>query len=203
MKDMNQEIMKRIARLEHQVAVLTSRLNGVIETTTVNPELEDTYIIQDHQGVIDTVNGEALIWTDGSCEHGKHGGWGYVIRCGSDIYEGSGAELVSTNNRMELMAAIMAIERLPVGLETFATVYSDSRYVVDGINSWIHKWKQNKWSLSPKGTTLVKNKELWERLDAARECRTIQFKWIRGHAGNTGNMRADQLASEAARSVVQ
>lgn len=126
------------------------------------------------------------IWTDGSClGNPGPGGWGALLTFGEHERELSGGEAATTNNRMELMAAIEALASLkrPCRVE----LWSDSKYVIDGITSWIHGWKKRGWKK-------VKNRDLWERLDEARAPHDIEWKWVKGHSGDANNERVDQLA---------
>ncbi|MBL27336.1 MAG: ribonuclease HI [Rhodospirillaceae bacterium] len=132
--------------------------------------------------------------TDGACSGNPGpGGWGVVLRWGGTTRELSGAEPATTNNRMELMAAIQALEALkrPVAI----AIHTDSTYVRDGITRWLHQWKANGWRTAAKKP--VKNQDLWERLEAALATHEVTWHWVRGHAGDPGNERADQLAREA------
>lgn len=134
------------------------------------------------------------IFTDGACSGNPGpGGWGAVMRFNGHERELSGGETETTNNRMELMAAIAALEALkrpmPVALTT------DSTYVRDGITKWIHGWKRNGWKTAAKKP--VKNADLWQRLDAAMKPHDVEWHWVKGHAGHDENERADQLAREA------
>jgi len=130
------------------------------------------------------------IWTDGSClGNPGPGGWGALLTFGEHERELSGGEADTTNNRMELMAAIVALETLkrPCTVQ----LWSDSKYVVTGITQWIHGWKKKNWKK-------VKNRDLWERLDEARAPHHVTWNWVKGHAGDENNERVDRLAvSEA------
>jgi ribonuclease HI len=136
-------------------------------------------------------------YTDGACSGNPGpGGWGAILiaREGATILrerELSGGEPLTTNNRMELMAAIAALEALD--RPSSITVVTDSAYVKDGITTWIHGWKRNGWQR--KGG--LKNADLWQRLDAATARHTITWEWVRGHAGHPENERADALARAA------
>jgi ribonuclease HI len=136
-------------------------------------------------------------YTDGACSGNPGpGGWGAILiaREGATILrerELSGGEPLTTNNRMELMAAIAALEALD--RPSAITVVTDSAYVKDGITTWIHGWKRNGWQR--KGG--LKNADLWQRLDAATARHTITWEWVRGHAGHPENERADALARAA------
>ena len=131
------------------------------------------------------------IWTDGACS-GKPGpgGWGAILTFNGVEKELSGGEALTTNNRMELMAAISALEALtrPCAIN----LHTDSIYVRDGVTGWIHNWKKRGWKTADKKP--VKNVELWQRLDAAAQRHDIQWKWVKGHAGDEMNERADALA---------
>ena len=135
------------------------------------------------------------IATDGACKGNPGpGGWGALIRSGSTEKELSGAENPTTNNRMELTAAIRALSALkrPCSVR----LSTDSRYVMDGLTKWIHGWLRNGWRTADKKP--VKNAELWQELLAAAEPHRIEWVWVKGHAGNADNERVDRLASDAA-----
>jgi ribonuclease HI len=135
------------------------------------------------------------IATDGACKGNPGpGGWGALIRSGAHEKELSGGEALTTNNRMELMAAIEALNALK--RPCAVTLSTDSRYVMDGLTKWIHGWKRNGWRTADKKP--VKNAELWQALLAAAERHQIEWKWVKGHAGHPDNERADRLASDAA-----
>ena len=135
-----------------------------------------------------------VIFTDGACSGNPGpGGWGALLHYRNTEKELSGGEAESTNNRMELMAAIMALESLTRPIKV--CLYTDSTYVRDGITKWIHGWRKNGWRTAAKKA--VKNVDLWQRLDLAAERHTIDWRWIKGHAGHPGNERADELAREA------
>lgn len=130
------------------------------------------------------------IFTDGACSGNPGpGGWGAILRFGEAEKELKGGEAHTTNNRMELMAAIMALESLKEPCEI--DLYTDSEYVRRGITEWIHGWIKSDWK---KGK--VKNVDLWERLLAATQRHTMRWHWVKGHDGNPMNERADQLARE-------
>ncbi|VVT23393.1 ribonuclease HI, degrades RNA of DNA-RNA hybrids [Sphingomonas sp. EC-HK361] len=138
------------------------------------------------------------IFTDGACKGNPGpGGWGAVIRSGAHEKELSGGEALTTNNRMELIAAIEALNALKRPCRV--TLSTDSRYVMDGLTKWIHGWKRNGWRTADKKP--VKNAELWQALLAATERHEIRWEWVKGHAGHPENERADTLASNAALSV--
>ena len=139
------------------------------------------------------------IFTDGACSGNPGpGGWGAILRWKGHEKELYGGEAETTNNRMELMAAIQALESLKRA--SHVALYTDSTYVRDGIKSWIHGWKRNGWKTSAKKP--VKNEDLWRRLDAANGAHSVEWHWVKGHAGHPENERADELArlgaSEAA-----
>jgi ribonuclease HI len=130
------------------------------------------------------------IWTDGACSGNPGpGGWGAILRCRGRERELSGGERATTNNRMELMAAIAALEALTRRSRVRLT--TDSRYVQQGIEDWIAGWKARGWPAK------IKNQDLWRRLDAARAGHEVRFAWVRGHAGDVDNERADALARGA------
>jgi ribonuclease HI len=135
------------------------------------------------------------IHTDGAClGNPGPGGWGAILTSGAHEKEVSGGEASTTNNRMELMAAIMALESLKGPSQV--TLHSDSRYVLDGIEKWMPGWKSRGWKTASKEP--VKNEDLWRRLDAARLRHEVRWVWVRGHAGDPMNERADALARAAA-----
>ncbi|MFC6197218.1 ribonuclease HI [Ponticaulis profundi] len=136
------------------------------------------------------------IWTDGACSGNPGpGGWGVLLRSGSHEKELYGGETETTNNRMELMAAIQALETVKLGHDVI--LHTDSTYVKDGLTKWIHGWKRNGWKTAAKKP--VKNEDLWKRLDdAARKHKNLTWKWVKGHAGDEGNERADELARKGA-----
>lgn len=139
---------------------------------------------------------ELFAYTDGACSGNPGpGGWGVLLiaRDGGAVVkerELSGGEALTTNNRMELLAAISALETLAKPSEI--TVVTDSAYVKNGVTEWIHGWKRNGWRTA--GKDPVKNVELWQRLDAAAARHRVQWRWIKGHAGHEENERADALA---------
>ena len=146
---------------------------------------------------------ELFAYTDGACSGNPGpGGWGVVLQAvdgGAVVRERelSGGEALTTNNRMELMAAIAALEALerPAAI----TIVTDSTYLRDGVAKWIHGWKRNGWKTADKKP--VKNAELWQRLDAAQARHRVTWTWVRGHAGHEQNERADQLARDAIRAL--
>ncbi|MEA3010914.1 MAG: ribonuclease [Sphingomonadales bacterium] len=135
------------------------------------------------------------IFTDGACKGNPGpGGWGAVIRSGAHEKEISGGEPLTTNNRMELLAAIRALEALKRPCEV--ALYTDSIYVRDGITKWIHGWRRNGWKTADRKP--VKNAELWQELEAAAGPHKVDWRWVKGHAGHPENERADKLACDAA-----
>jgi ribonuclease HI len=134
-----------------------------------------------------------IVHTDGACSGNPGpGGWGAILKFGDVEKELKGGEPDTTNNRMELLAAISALEAMkkPVSMD----LYTDSQYVRGGITSWIHNWKRNGWKTADRKP--VKNADLWQRLDAALKGHTVRWHWVKGHAGHAENERADQLARE-------
>ncbi len=132
-----------------------------------------------------------VIYTDGACSGNPGpGGWGAILMSGSHRKELKGGEAHTTNNRMELMAVIAALEALksPSTVE----LWTDSQYVKNGITAWIFGWKRNGWKTADKKP--VKNAELWQQLDTARARHKVEWKWVKGHAGHPENERADELA---------
>jgi len=135
------------------------------------------------------------IATDGACKGNPGpGGWGALLRMGDVEKELSGGEKLTTNNRMELMAAIKALEALKRPCKV--TLSTDSRYVMDGLTKWLAGWQRNGWRTAAKQP--VKNADLWRELVAAAKPHQIEWVWVKGHAGHGDNERADQLASDAA-----
>ena len=140
------------------------------------------------------------IYTDGACKGNPGvGGWGAIIMQNEKNIELFGGENETTNNRMELMAVIMALKEISSNLEL--TVYTDSTYVQKGISEWIKNWKVNNWRSSSKKP--VKNKDLWIELDEAVGLRKINWEWVKGHAGNEGNEKADELANQGVISMMR
>jgi len=136
---------------------------------------------------------KVIVHTDGACSGNPGpGGWGVILDYNGTRKELSGGEAATTNNRMELMAAITALETLKRPCEV--EMHVDSNYVKDGITKWIHGWKKNGWKTADKKP--VKNAELWQRLDAALKLHKVSWHWVKGHAGHDGNERADELARQ-------
>lgn len=133
-----------------------------------------------------------IVHTDGACKGNPGpGGWGAILQAGGKSKEMCGGEPLTTNNRMELTAAIMALEALTRPCKV--DLHTDSKYVMDGITSWIHGWKARGWKTADKKP--VKNDDLWKRLDIARARHEVKWHWVKGHAGHALNERADQLAN--------
>lgn len=131
------------------------------------------------------------IFTDGACSGNPGpGGWGAILRHGATEKELSGGEADTTNNRMELLAAISSLNALKHAC--IVDLHTDSAYVRDGIDKWIHGWKKNGWKTADRKP--VKNAELWQALDAARARHQVRWHWVKGHAGHPENERADALA---------
>lgn len=139
-----------------------------------------------------------VIYTDGSCKGNPgRGGWGAWLSSEAGEVELFGGEQVTTNQRMELTAAIEALTSLEPGQQV--VLYTDSKYVLTGITSWIFNWKRNGWRTT--GKKPVSNEDLWRALDTVAALHTIEWVWVKGHAGNVGNERADMLANLGAESV--
>ena len=134
------------------------------------------------------------IFTDGACSGNPGpGGWGALLRYNGVEKELYGGESATTNNRMEMMAAIVSLETLKRPVK--ARIHTDSTYLRDGITKWIHDWKRRNWRTADKKP--VKNVDLWQRLEAALERHEVQWIWVKGHAGHPENERADALARQA------
>ena len=134
---------------------------------------------------------KVVIYTDGACSGNPGpGGWGAILIWGEKVKELSGGEAATTNNRMELMAAIQALETLK--RPCTVRLHTDSQYLRTGITTWIHNWKRNGWRTADKKP--VKNAELWQQLDALIQQHDVAWHWVKGHAGHVENERADELA---------
>ena len=134
------------------------------------------------------------IFTDGACRGNPGpGGWAALLVAGKERKEVSGAEAATTNNRMELTAAIMGLTALK--RPTLATVQTDSQYVIKGITEWLPAWKARGWRTADRKP--VKNQDLWERLDQLAGQHTLRWQWVKGHSGDPGNERVDELANLA------
>ncbi len=133
------------------------------------------------------------IYTDGACKGNPGpGGWGVLLEYNGRKKTLHGGEPLTTNNRMEMMAAISALETLREACEI--TLFTDSKYVMQGLTEWLPGWKARGWKTASKQP--VKNQDLWERLDAAVQRHKIEWRWVKGHAGDPGNEMADQLANQ-------
>lgn len=133
------------------------------------------------------------IYTDGACRGNPGpGGWGVWLKSDNAEKELFGGENQTTNNRMELMAAIQALEVL--NQSCHITLHSDSKYVLQGITQWMDNWKKRGWKTAAKKP--VKNEDLWRRLDTAMQRHDVEWNWVKGHSGNIGNEKADQLANK-------
>ena len=140
-----------------------------------------------------TETNKVIIYTDGACRGNPGpGGWGALLIYGKHNKEICGGEKESTNNRMELTAAIRALHTLKK--PCIAEIHTDSSYLKDGITKWIINWKKNNWRTSAKKP--VKNVDLWQELDSAIVPHQVHWRWVKGHAGNAGNERADELANQ-------
>lgn len=134
------------------------------------------------------------IFTDGACSGNPGpGGWGAILRSGSHEKEISGGERATTNNRMEILAAIRALESLK--LPSHVVLHTDSRYLLDGVTTWIKRWKANGWKTADKKP--VKNEDLWRALEDAASRHDVTWRWVRGHNDHVENERADALARSA------
>jgi len=139
------------------------------------------------------------IFTDGACKGNPGvGGWGALLRNKGKERELCGGEILTTNNRMELMAAIVALETLT--RQCKVRLHTDSKYVLQGITEWLPGWKQRGWKTASKQP--VKNDDLWRRLDEAVTRHHIEWVWVKGHAGHEGNERADQLANRGVEEIL-
>jgi len=133
-----------------------------------------------------------VIYTDGACRGNPGpGGWGAVLRFNGHERQLHGGETATTNNRMELMAAIQALEMLREPCTI--TLFTDSKYVMQGLTEWLPQWRKRNWKTADKKP--VKNQDLWQRLDAAATRHRVEWRWIKGHSGDEGNELADQLAN--------
>lgn len=144
---------------------------------------------------------EVVIYTDGACRGNPGpGGWGVVLTSGKHYKEIYGAEVETTNNRMELTAAIKALQSLKRS-DSNIKLYTDSVYVKNGITQWLENWKIRGWKTASKKP--VKNIELWQQLDEVNSQHNVEWCWVKGHAGIEGNEKADQLANKAIDEVIE
>ncbi len=135
-----------------------------------------------------------VIYTDGACKGNPgEGGWGAILEFTNETNKIYGYQESTTNNRMEIVAAIEAIKL--VKEESDIIIYTDSKYLMNGINTWIHSWKKNNWKTS--GNKNVKNVDLWKAIDELNSKHSIKWNWVKGHSGNPGNEMADDLANLA------
>tara|TARA_B110000444_G_scaffold239803_1_gene254572 strand:- start:218 stop:652 length:435 start_codon:yes stop_codon:yes gene_type:complete len=142
---------------------------------------------------------QVIMYTDGACRGNPGpGGWGAYITCEGSIKEIFGGKLDVTNNQMELCAAIEGLATLKESCNV--ELFTDSKYVMDGITQWIHNWKKNNWRTAAKKD--VKNKELWQRLDELINFHQVQWHWVKGHSGDPGNEMADLLANKGIDSIL-
>lgn len=143
-------------------------------------------------------NKRVTLYTDGACKGNPGaGGWGVVLEYGEHRKELFGGDIETTNNRMELMAAIAGLSALKS--RCVVDIYTDSVYVRDGITKWLSNWKSNGWRTAAKKP--VANQDLWEQLDQAVSDHQINWHWVKGHSGDAGNERADELANQGVSSV--
>jgi len=141
---------------------------------------------------------DVTIYTDGACKGNPGpGGWGALLLAGAAKKELCGGERSTTNNRMELTAVIEALNALNRACSV--SLYTDSKYVMDGLNEWLPNWKKRGWKTADKKP--VKNQDLWQALDTAVARHTIEWHWVKGHAGHPGNERADELANAGIASI--
>jgi ribonuclease HI len=139
------------------------------------------------------MNARVAIWTDGACSGNPGpGGWGAILKFADTVKELSGGEQLTTNNRMELLAAIRALEALTRPIA--ADIYTDSQYVRGGVTEWMKGWKRNGWKTKDKKS--VKNQDLWEQLDKLIAKHEVAWHWVKGHANDADNERADELARQ-------
>ncbi len=164
-----------------------------ITATTPNPAAQTA-----PQAADLIVKPTVVIYTDGACKGNPGpGGWGAWLRSGEHAKELWGGASNTTNNRMEMMAVIEALASLKRSCQI--TLYTDSAYVKNGITSWIHGWKKRGWKTADNKP--VKNVELWQRMDALTQLHQVEWRWVKGHAGDPGNEKADELANRGVTSA--
>lgn len=148
----------------------------------------------------DTISDVVQIFTDGACKGNPGiGGWGALMQYNGQTRELYGGVKLTTNNRMELLAVIRALEALTRSCKIH--LHTDSTYVQKGISEWIHLWKKQNWRTSNKKE--VKNNDLWKQLDQLAQQHQIEWFWVRGHSGHDGNEQADKLANQGAESIIR
>ena len=144
----------------------------------------------------ESLDGALVIYTDGACSGNPGpGGWGVVMYHGNRTKELSGGDPSTTNNRMEMQAVIEALKAIKPGFGGKTVLFSDSTYVLKGLQEWLPGWKRRGWKTAAKKP--VKNADLWRELDALNQERDVDWRWVKGHAGDVGNERADELATGA------
>ena len=144
----------------------------------------------------ESLDGALVIYTDGACSGNPGpGGWGVVMYHGNRTKELSGGDPSTTNNRMEMQAVIEALKAIKPGFGGKTVLFSDSTYVLKGLQEWLPGWKRRGWKTAAKKP--VKNADLWRELDALNQERDVDWRWVKGHAGDVGNERADELATSA------
>lgn len=161
---------------------------------TAFPQLQENTVLDDLAKSTES-EPHVIIYTDGACSGNPGpGGWGAVLLFHEVVQDIFGSEKNTTNNRMEMMAALKALKALPRGCKV--DIYTDSMYLRDGLRTWIHSWKKNGWKTADKKP--VKNQDLWMELDEIQNNHSVSWHWVRGHDGNEYNERADSLARSAA-----
>ncbi len=184
------ELQKRFSRLSKGLAKTIEKFKAELQAPFA------AVSVQYSEGASDTPEliQDAHIFTDGACRGNPGpGGWGVVIKQGDTVRERSGAEADTTNNRMELTAAIEGLKALSMASKVILT--TDSAYLKSGITVWIETWKKNGWITSNRKPVL--NKDLWEELDAQNQRHEVKWKWVKGHAGHSENEKADTVANTA------
>ncbi len=184
------KLNKLISFLEDSSSVSSTDLNNLesaVDAILGTGETTTESLLKPSQDII-------YIWSDGACSGNPGpGGWGTIVEMDGRLMELSGGSRKTTNNIMEMLGALEGIKRTPPGSSIVLT--SDSQYVVKGMTQWIHGWKKKNWKKADGKAVL--NKEIWLELDEESSKRTIDWKWIKGHAGHPENERCDELAREA------